>query len=126
MTSDERAFPLFGMVYNIFAIPYNFFIGFIVGVAAPVAAIAAMVFGVRYLTGKMPFLSLRQEDEDERRLSIELVAPEVAGDLYTAEKDKIMDDLGGLGDEIQSMIDEAKAAAEEGAVEAEDEAAEAS
>ena len=124
MTSDERSFPVFGLVYNVFAIPYNFFIGFIVGVAAPVAAIAAMVFGVRYLTGRMPFLSLRQEDEDERRLSIELVAPEVAGELYTAEKDKIMDDLGSLGDEIQSMIDEAKAAAEEGAAEAEDEEAE--
>jgi hypothetical protein len=126
MTSDERAFPVFGMVYNIFAIPYNFFIGFIVGLAAPVAAIAAIVFGVRYLTGKMPFLSLRQEDEDERRLSIELVAPEAARELYAAEKEKIMGDLGSLGEEIQSMIDEAKAAAEEGTAETEDEATEAS
>jgi hypothetical protein len=115
---------MFSIVYNMLAVPYNFFIGFVVGVAAPVAAIAAMVLGVRFLTGKMPFLSLRQEEEEEeRRLSLELVSPEVAGELYTAEKEKVLEDLGGFRDEMKSMIEEAKAAAEEtadeGAVEAE-------
>jgi hypothetical protein len=112
MTSEERSFPVFSLLYNLFAIPYNFFFGFVVGVAAPVAAIAAMVLGVRFLTGKMPFLSLRQEEEDERHLSIDLVSPEVAGDLYTAEKEKIMSELGSFRDEIKGMIEEAKAAAE--------------
>ena len=40
MPSDERSFPVFSLVYNTLAIPYNFFLGFVVGVAAPVAAIA--------------------------------------------------------------------------------------
>ncbi|MGD9316470.1 MAG: hypothetical protein PVG56_06530 [Anaerolineae bacterium] len=114
MPSNERSFPMFSLVYNILAVPYNFFIGFVVGVAAPVAAIAAMVLGVRFLTGKMPFLSLREEEE-ERRLSLELVSPEVAAELYTAEKEKIMDDLGSFRDEMKSMMEEAQAAAEEAA-----------
>jgi hypothetical protein len=111
MTSDERSFQVFSNLYNMLAIPYNFFIGFVVGVAAPVAAIAAMVLGVRFLTGKMPFLSLRQEEEDERQLSIELVPPEAAGDMFAAEKEKVLEDLGSFRDEIRSMIEEAKAAA---------------
>ena len=114
MPSDERAFPVCSLVYNMLAIPYNFFIGFVVGVAAPVAAIAAMVFGVRFLTGKMPFLSLREEEE-ERRLSLELVAPEAAAELYAAEKERIMDDLESFRGEMKSMMEEAQAAAEEAA-----------
>jgi len=116
MTREERSFPVFSLFYNLFAIPYNFFFGFVVGVAAPVAAIAAMVLGVRFLTGKMPFLSLLREEEDERHLSIELVSPEVAGDLYTAEKEKIMSELGGFRDEIKAMIEDAKATAEKSGV----------
>jgi hypothetical protein len=116
MPSDERSFPMFSMLYNMLAVPYNFFIGFVVGVAAPVAAIAAMVFGVRFLTGKMPFLSLRrEEEEEERRLSLELVSPEVAEDLYTAEKDKIMDELEAFRVEMKSMIEEAQSATEKAA-----------
>jgi hypothetical protein len=115
MPSDERSFPVFSLVYNVLAVPYNFFIGFVVGVAAPVAAIAAMVLGVRFLTGKMPFLSLGEEEEEERRLSLELVAPEAAAELYTAEKEKIMEDLESFRDEMKSMMEAAQAAAEEAA-----------
>ena len=120
MTSDEKSFPVFSLIIDAVAIPYNFFAGFVVGVAAPIAAIAAIVLGVRFLTGKMPFLSLRQEEEDERQLAIELVSPEVAADLYTAEKKKIMDELSSFRDEMKAMIEEAQAAAEgSGAAEAE-------
>jgi hypothetical protein len=122
MPSDERSFPVFSIVYNMLAVPYNFFIGFVVGVIAPVAAIAAVVLGVRYLTGKMPFLSLREEGEEERRLSLELVAPEAAAELYATEKEKIMDDLESFRGEMKSMMEEAQAAAEEAA---DEEAAEA-
>jgi hypothetical protein len=115
MPSNEKSFPVFSLVYNTLAIPYNFFLGFVVGVAAPVAAIAVMVLGVRFLTGKIPFLSLREEEEEERRLSLELVAPEVATELYTAEKEKIMDDLESFRAEMKSMIEEAQAAGKEAA-----------
>lgn len=114
MTSNERSFPMLGIIYNLFAVPYNFLIGFVVGVVTPVAAIAAIVFGVRLLTGKMPFLSMRTDEEGaERRLTLELVSEEEATELYAIEKDKVMDELGGLRDEMKAMIEEAKAEEEE-------------
>ena len=87
MAKKNGGFPVFGLIYSIVAIPYNFFIGFVVGVAAPVAAIAAMVLGVRFLTGKMPFLKLSDE-EDDRRLSLELVEEDQAQELFEAEKER--------------------------------------
>ena len=111
MAKNGGAFPVFGLVYSIVAIPYNFFLGFVVGVAAPVAAIAAMVLGVRFLTGKMPFLKL--SDEEERRLSLELVEQEQAQELFEAEKEKVMSELGGFAEEMKSLIEEAKATAED-------------
>ena len=114
MAKNDGAFPVFGLIYSIVAIPYNFFIGFVVGVAAPVAAIAAMVLGVRFLTGKMPFLKLSDEEDEERRLSLELVEQDDAQELFEAEKEKIMSDLGSFRDEMKALIEESKAAAGEG------------
>ncbi|HSR34587.1 MAG TPA: hypothetical protein VLY63_28795 [Anaerolineae bacterium] len=111
MTNNGRQFPALGILYDILAIPYNFLTGFIVGVVAPVAAIAAMVFGVRFLTGRMPFLSLRQDPEDqERRLSVELVAPDVLADRFEVEKQKVMDELSSLQAKIKSMREEFESA----------------
>jgi len=110
MSNNDRTFPVLSLVYNLFAIPYNFFIGFLVGVAAPAAAIAAMVFGIRFLTGKMPFPSLQQDaEEEERRLSIELVSPEIIGDLFATERERIMDELGSLRAEFKAMRQEFEA-----------------
>lgn len=107
MSNNGRAFPVLSLVFNLFAIPYNFFIGFLVGVAAPAAVIAAIVYGIRFLTGKMPFPSLKQDAEDEERsLSIELVAPEVIGDLFASERERIMDELASLRAEFKAMRQE--------------------
>jgi len=111
MARKGGGFPVFGLVYNIVAIPYNFFLGFVVGVAAPVAAIAAMVFGVRFLTGKMPFLKL--SDDEDRRLSLELVERERAQELFEVEKEKIMSELGGFAAEMKALMEQAKATVEE-------------
>ena len=108
MAKKDGGFPVFGLVYSIVAIPYNFFVGFVVGVAAPVAAIAAMVLGVRFLTGKMPFLKL--SDDEERRLSLELVEEAQAQELFEVEKEKVMTELGGFAEEMKALIEEAKAA----------------
>jgi hypothetical protein len=98
------------ILYNVLAIPVNFFAGFLVGAAGPVAAIAAMVFGVRFLTGKMPFLSLSPEEgQGERHLAVELIEAEQAGDRFAAEKQKVVDDLGSLRDELKALMEEAKA-----------------
>lgn len=113
MTNNGRQFPALGIIYDILAIPYNFLTGFLVGVVAPVAAIAAMVFGVRFLTGRMPFLSLSQDQEDEeRRLSVELVPPEVLADRFDVEKHKVLDELSSLQAQIKSMREEFEAASD--------------
>ena len=116
MAKNDGAFPVFGLIYGIVAIPYNFFIGFVVGVAAPVAAIAAMVLGVRFLTGKMPFLTLSGEEDEERRLLLELVEEDQAQDLFEVEKEKVMSDLGSFRDEMKALIEESKASGAEAAV----------
>jgi hypothetical protein len=113
MTRQEHSIPGLSIAYNIFAIPYNFLLGFIVGLAAPVAAIAAMLAGVRFLTGRMPFLSLGPEtDADERQLSFELVPAEDARGRFDEEKQRILDDLDGLRKEIKSLVEEAEASRE--------------
>ena len=115
--SNDKEFPAFSLFYAIFAIPCNFLVGFVVGIAAPLAAIAAMVAGVRFVTGKFPFPSLGK-DATDRRLSIELVAPDEVGDLFEVEKKKVMGELGDLQAEIKGLIEEAqseaKAAMEQG------------
>lgn len=112
MAKDDAGFPVFGLIYSIIAIPFNFITGFVVGLAAPVAAIAAMVFGVRFITGKMPFLKLGGEEDEERRLSLELVEQELVHDLFEAEKERIIGDLGSFRDEMKALIEQAKAAAD--------------
>lgn len=110
MNSNDKSFPVAGMVFNLFAIPLNFFVGFVVGLVAPVAAIAAMVFGVRFLTGKLPFLSLKREEAPEaRRLTVELVPTEQAKERFEVEKQQVLDELGSLRDEVKTLIEEAKA-----------------
>ena len=110
MHSNDRGFPVFSLLYDVLAIPCNFLIGFVVGLAAPVAVIAAMVAGVRFLTGRMPFLRLSEDPEaNERRLSLELVPTDEVEELFAVEKEKVMDDLGGLGEQIKTMIEEARA-----------------
>lgn len=108
--NNEKSFPALSVLYYFVAIPYNFILGFIVGVAAPVAAVAAMVFGVRYLTNRMPFLSLQQdEDEEERRITLELVPVDEVSERFELEKQKVTGELGGLQAEIKSLIEEAQA-----------------
>lgn len=112
MAKNDEGFSAFSLIYGIVAIPFNFITGFVVGLAAPVAAIAAMVFGVRFITGKMPFLKLGGEEDEERRLSLELVEQELVQDLFEAEKDRIIEDLGSFRDEMKALIEQAKAASE--------------
>jgi hypothetical protein len=109
MSKQDGSFPVFALVYNIFAIPYLFVIGFVVGVLAPLAAIAGMVAGVRFLTGRFPFLSLiTDEEDDERALTLALVPPEEIEDRLAEERAKIEGDLGPMQAEIRGIIEQAK------------------
>jgi hypothetical protein len=107
---SETSFPLFGIVFGIAAIIGNFLAGLLLGLAAPLAAIAAIVAGIRFLTGKVPFLSDISEDEDgKRRLSLQLVSPEEAKELYYEHKEQIGGELAWMKDELQAMAREVKA-----------------
>ncbi len=113
---SNKAFPVFGIVYNVFAIPYSFVLGFVLGMAAPVAAIAATVAGVRLLTGRMPFLSMEQKGgEGERHLSLELVPPDEVEARFAVQKEQITGELGALKAEITSIIEQARAEGQEAA-----------
>lgn len=109
MTRNDEGFPVFKLLYNVVAIPYLFFIGFVVGIAAPVAAIAGVVAGVRLLTGKVPFLSQSEDVEGERTLNLRLVPPEDVSELFAEQKEKISTDLADFQAEIKSIIEEARA-----------------
>jgi hypothetical protein len=118
MSSQYRPLPVFSILSSIFAIPSNLLAGLVVGLAAPVAAIAAMVLGVRLLTGKVPFLGHTWEDEEGgRHLSFKLVPPEEVRDLFEVQKEEIGGDLSKMKTEIRAIIEEAKAGAQPGAPE---------
>jgi hypothetical protein len=114
MTSrNDTAFPILGTALDILAIPYNFVSGFLLGLIAPVAAIAAIVAGIRFLTGKVPFVGEIAEDEEGgRRLSFSLVPPDRAKELFDEQKEQIGGDIVKMKEEIQAIIEEAKADAE--------------
>jgi hypothetical protein len=59
----------------------------------------------------MPFLKL--SDDEERRLSLELVEEDQAQELFEVEKEKVMTELGGFAEEMKALMEEAKATVEE-------------
>jgi hypothetical protein len=98
------------VVLDILAVPYNFLSGFFLGLIAPLAAIAAVVAGIRLLTGQVPFLGEIAEGEaGGRQLSFKLVPPDQARQLFETQKAQIGGDLGRMRAELQAIIEEAKA-----------------
>jgi hypothetical protein len=110
MTNSNKSFPVLCSLSSVLSLPFNFLLGFVVGLLAPVAAIAAMVAGVRFLTNRLPFLSLQEFDEQgERRMSLELVPAEEARDLFVVEKQTILDEVASLQEELKAAMQEAQA-----------------
>ena len=114
---DESG-PLSGVFVQLLAIPFSFVAGFVTGLALPVAAIGAVVAGIRLMTDMVPFLGeVSVDEEGGRALSLRLVPPDQVGDLYAQHKEQIGGDLGRMKTEIQAIIEEAqsrKAGLEEG------------
>ena len=105
----EKSGPLSGVTVQLLAIPYSFLAGFVTGLVLPVAAIGAVVAGIRLVTGMVPFLGEVSVDEEGRRaLSLRLVPPDQARDLYAGHKEQIGGDLGKMKAEIQAIIEEAQ------------------
>lgn len=95
-------------------LPYSFMAGLLVGIAAPVAAVAGMVLMVRLLTGKVPFLSDASPAEgDDRRVSLRLMPPDEARTAFERERSRISGDLNRLSTEIQGLAEHARAKAGE-------------
>jgi hypothetical protein len=105
----DKGSPLSGAILGLLAIPYSFLAGFVAGLVLPVAAIGAVVAGIRLATGMVPFLGEVSEDEKGgRALSLRLVPPDQVADLYAGHKEQIGSDLGKMKDEIQAIIEEAQ------------------
>jgi hypothetical protein len=101
--------PLSGVIVQFLTIPYSFLAGFVTGLVLPVAAIGAVVAGIRLVTGMVPFLGeVSVDEEGGRALSLRLVPPDQVGDLYAGHKEQIGGDLVRMKDEIQAIIEEAK------------------
>ena len=113
MSSEDRAFPILGTAFDLIAIPFNFLSGYLIGVVAPIAAIAAIVAGIRFLTGQVPFLGdLAEDEEGGRRLSLQLMSTEQAKVQFEEQKELIGAEIVQMKDEIQAIIEEAKADAQ--------------
>lgn len=112
--SRKDSLPALGLVLWMLAIPSSFFAGLVTGLVAPVAAIAAMVAGVRLFTGKVPLLA-RSEAKDEdgvRRLTIRLVPSDEAGPLLDEQKQQLGREFGAMKAEIQAIMEEDGAGAQ--------------
>jgi hypothetical protein len=108
-TRKEKSGPLSGVFAQLMAVPYSFLTGFLTGLVLPVAAIGAVVAGIRLVTGMVPFLGeVSMDEEGGRTLSLRLVPPEQVGDLYAGHKEQIGGDLGKMKAEIEAIIQEAQ------------------
>lgn len=113
MKRSDVSLPGLASLFAVFAIPCNLLSGFLIGLLAPVAAIAGMVAGIRLVTGKVPFLGHIWEAEDgERHLSFKLVSPDEAQELYSEHKERFSDELGPMKAEIKAIIEQARASAQ--------------
>lgn len=114
-SQDERGMGALGAIAGILAIPYNLIAGLLLGFVAPIAVIAAMVAGVRLLTGKMPFLSMQKVPDQDRSLALSLIPPEQVKERFEEQKEEISQELAGMQQEIRAIIEEAKAEAKRSA-----------
>jgi hypothetical protein len=99
---------------GLLAIPGNLLTGFLTGLVVPMAAIAAMVMGIRLITGKFPFVGRVTQDEGGgRQLALQLVPPEQVAELWGEHKHTFGDDLGKMRADMQAIAEEAKSAGKE-------------
>ncbi len=105
----DKSGPLSGVIVQLLAIPFSFLTGFVTALVLPVAAIGAVVAGIRLVTGMVPFLGeVSVDEEGSRALSLRLVPPDQVGDLYAGHKEQIGGDLGKMKAEIQAIMEEAQ------------------
>jgi len=98
-----------GSAFGLIGIPASLVAGIVAGLFLPLAAIAAMIAGVRLLTGKFPFLShVVPAEGGERQLTLRLVLPEEVRGLWAEHKRTFGEPLRELQLEIQAMAEQSK------------------
>ncbi len=99
---DKESTPaLARYVEELTTVPRHFVVGWLVGLLAPVAALAGIVGGIYFLTRRLPFVSGIEEQEHGRRLVIELVEPDEARDLLR----KGGEAARAFGDDIRNELE---------------------
>jgi hypothetical protein len=102
--------PMPDAMMQLLSVPLGFLTGFMTGLVLPLAAIGAVVAGIRFVTGMVPFLGeVSVDDEGGRVLSLRLVPQEEVRDLYEGHKEQIGGDLVKMKAEIQAIMEEAQA-----------------
>ena len=94
----KKGFSTLPVLGPLLAAPASFVNGFIVGVVAPVSAVAGVVGGVYLFTKRVLFISQVAADEatGERKLTLELMTPDEARaalEVYKAEFKEMWDKL---------------------------------
>jgi hypothetical protein len=98
-----------GVLSSLLALPFNLITGYLVGLLAPVAALAAIVGGIYLLTRKVPFLSHTwPDDEGGQHLSLKLMPPDQAQAAFVREKERISADVNTMSAEIKALAEQAK------------------
>jgi|GEM_PF-2496778 len=123
---DMRHQKTGGVLGNVVALPFSFVTGYLVGLLAPIAGLAAIVGGIYLLTRKVPFLSHTwPDDEGGQHLSLKLMPPDQAQAAFVQAKERISADLNTVSAEIKALAEQAsrqKHGRQEQAAQAADEA----
>jgi len=99
-----------GILGSFLALPFDFIAGYLVGLLAPVAAVAAIVGGIYLFTRRVPFLSHTwPDDEGGQHLSLKLMPPDQARAAFVREKERISADLSTMSAEIKTLVEQARA-----------------
>ena len=97
-----------GVLGSLLALPFRFVTGYVTGVVAPVAGLAAIVGGIYLFTRKVPFLSHTWPDEEGgQHLSLKLMPPDEAQAAFAREKERIGAELKTMGAEIKTLTEQA-------------------
>jgi hypothetical protein len=88
---------------GLLSVPANFFGGLIVGLTAPVIAVAGIVGGVYLFTKKVPFVSQVTADEatGERSLTLKLMTPDEAKVALEARRAELKEVWAGVKTELE-------------------------
>ncbi len=102
--------PMPDAMMQALSIPIGFLTGFMTGLVLPLAAIGAVIAGIRFVTGMVPFLGEVSVDEEGGRvLSLRLVPQDEVRVMYEGHKEQIGGDLVKMKAEIQAIMEEAQA-----------------